>query len=317
MEIVFMGTPKFAVPSLLGLIESKHNILAVVTQPDRPRGRGKRILQSPVKEVALQHGIRVLQPERIGEPLYVNQIESLKPDTIVVIAYGQILPKNILTIPPKGCINVHASLLPKYRGAAPINWAIINGEKETGVTTMYMDEGLDTGDMIYKSRISIDDHMDAGELHDALSEQGRVLLLKTLESIEKDQAPRIPQNNSECSHAPMLDKEIGEINWERSAIEIHNLIRGINPWPGAYTFLGNSRMKIWESRIIGGVHDNNKPVGSIVDYKPQMGWIIKTGKGLLAVTTIQMPNGRKMHVDSYICGHHVAIGTVLGGSFGK
>lgn len=306
-----MGTPDFAVPSLVGLINSKHHVMAVVTQPDKPKGRGKKIQYPPVKEVAIEHNIKVYQPEKVKNPNFIQAIKSLNPDVMIVIAYGKILPKEILTIPKKGCINIHASLLPAYRGAAPINWAIIKGEKKTGITTMYMDEGLDTGDMILKREIEILENVTAGELHDQLSELGKEVVLDTLKLIEEDQAPRIPQDHSQYSYAPMLDKKLGEIDWNQSARDIVNLIRGVNPWPGAYTFFCNEKMKIWKAKVYEGKETQCNP-GTLVNYIPNVGFIIKTGDGWIAIEQIQMPNNKKMDVDSYIHGHNISIGTVFG-----
>ncbi len=306
-----MGTPDFAVPSLVGLINSKHHVMAVVTQPDKPKGRGKKIQYPPVKEVAIEHNIKVYQPEKVKNPNFIQAIKSLNPDIMIVIAYGKILPKEILTIPKKGCINVHASLLPAYRGAAPINWAIIKGEKKTGITTMYMDEGLDTGDMILKREIEILENVTVGELHDQLSKLGKEVLLDTLKLIEEDQVPRTPQDHFQHSYAPMLDKKLGEIDWNQSAKDIVNLIRGVNPWPGAYTFFHNEKMKIWKAKIYEGKEIQCKP-GTFVNYIPNVGLIIKTGNGWIAVEQIQMPNNKKMDVDSYINGHNIPTGTLFG-----
>lgn len=311
MNIVFMGTPDFAVPSLLGLIENGHRILAVVTQPDRPKGRGKKVKYPPVKEIALENNISVLQPLKLKEESFITCLKSLNPDIIIVIAYGKILPKEILSIPKNGCINVHASLLPAYRGAAPINWAIINGEKKTGVTTMFMDTGLDTGDMILKGETEIPEDMTAGELHDILADMGKEVLLNTIDSIKQEKVTRKAQNHEEHNYAPMLDKNLGEINWNNSADQIVNLIRGTNPWPGAHTLLKGEKMKLWKARIYDGVDEKGKP-GTILDYISNLGWIVKTGKGLIAIEEIQMPNSNKMSVDSFIRGHSVNIDTILG-----
>ncbi len=305
-----MGTPEFAIPSLLGLIE-KHNILAVVTQPDKPRDRGKRVKFTPVKEIGIKHNISVLQPIKLKDQSFIYHLESMKPDIIVVIAYGKILPKEILTIPKNGCINVHASLLPTYRGPAPINWAIINGEKKTGVTTMYMDTGLDTGDIILKKEIEIPDHMTAGQLHDILASLGNELLLKTIDGICQGKVEREVQDHSKHSYAPMLDKDVGKINWKNRAKSIVNLVRGTNPWPGSYTFLRGQKMKVWKTSLYEGQDDNNKP-GTILKHISGLGWIVKTGEGLIAIEEIQMPSGKRMSVDSYIQGHNGNIGIVMG-----
>lgn len=311
MNIVFMGTPDFAVPSLIGLLEKGYDVSAVVTQPDRPKGRGKKMQYPPVKEVALKHNIKVYQPQKAKETSFIETMISLNPDVIVVIAYGQILPKKILSIPKKGCINVHASLLPKYRGAAPINWAIIKNETKTGVTTMYMDEGLDTGDMILKEEVEIPKDMTAGQLHDRLADVGKEVLLDTLKLVQEDRAPRIKQSHAEHTYAPRLDKKLGEIHWNQSAEEIANLIRGVNPWPGAYTFLGDQKVKVWKAKVYEKNDKESKP-GTVLKYIPKEGLIVKTGDGTIAIEEIQMPNSKKMHVDSYMNGHTINIGTLLG-----
>ena len=235
MRVLFMGTPDIATGCLQKLIDEKYDIIGVVTQPDKPQNRGKKLGMPPVKELALKYDIPVYQPIKARDEEFVATLKELNPDIIVVVAFGQILPKSILDIPKFGCINVHVSLLPKYRGAAPINWVIINGEEKTGVTTMYMDEGLDTGDMILTEEFDLDDEITAGELHDKMKDRGADVLIETLKQIEKGTAHRIPQNHEEFTYAPMMNKALGEINWSKSAREIHNLVRGVNPWPSAYT----------------------------------------------------------------------------------
>ena len=307
-----MGTPDFAVPSLSALIKSKHKILSVITQPDRPSGRGKKLKMPPVKEVALEHNIQVLQPKKIREESFISSLKALKPDIIVVIAYGQILPKEILTIPEKGCVNVHASLLPAYRGAAPIHWAIIKGEKKTGITTMYMDEGLDTGDMILKDEVEIKEDMTAGELHDVLANLGAKTLLNTLDNIENDKIISIPQDHTMHTYAPMLDKNVGKIDWSQSADHIFNLIRGTNPWPGAFTELLGKKMKVWKAGIFDDYKDVSGKLGEILQHIPHVGWIVKTGDGCIVISQIQMPNGKRMSVDAFVLGNQIEKGTILG-----
>lgn len=307
-----MGTPDFAVPSLSALIKSKHKILSVITQPDRPSGRGKKLKMPPVKEVALEHNIQVLQPKKIREESFISSLKALKPDIIVVIAYGQILPKEILTIPEKGCVNVHASLLPAYRGAAPIHWAIIKGEKKTGITTMYMDEGLDTGDMILKDEVEIKEDMTAGELHDVLANLGAKTLLNTLDNIENDKIISIPQDHTMHTYAPMLDKNVGKIDWSQSADHIFNLIRGTNPWPGAFTELLGKKMKVWKAGIFDDYKDVSGKPGEILQHIPHVGWIVKTGDGCIVISQIQMPNGKRMSVDAFVLGNQIQKGTILG-----
>lgn len=235
MRIVFMGTPEIAVDSLKKLIDDGHDVCAVVTQPDRPKGRGKKLAMSPVKELALEKGIDVLQPEKASSEEFVEKIRGLEPDLIVVIAFGQILKKDLLDIPKIGCINVHVSILPKYRGAAPINWVLINGEEKTGVTIMFMDEGLDTGDIITCKEFPLDIDMTAGDLHDLMMAEGAELLGKTVKDLESGNYTRTAQNHEEYSYAPMMDRDLGHIDFSRTAREVHNLVRGTIPWPGAWT----------------------------------------------------------------------------------
>src|SRR5699024_7644132 len=250
MRVLFMGTPDIATGCLQKLIDEKYDLIGVVTQPDKPQNRGKKLGMPPVKELALKYDIPVYQPIKARDEEFVKTLKELNPDIIVVVAFGQILPKSILDIPKFGCINVHVSLLPKYRGAAPINWVIINGEEKTGVTTMYMDEGLDTGDMILTEEFDLDDEITAGELHDKMKDIGADVLIETLKQIEKGCAPRIPQNHEEFTYAPMMNKALGQIDWSKSAREIHNLVRGVNPWPSAYTNYEGSTMKIWKTEVL-------------------------------------------------------------------
>ncbi len=308
MKIIFMGTPDFAVPSLMEMISQGHELLAVVTQPDRPRGRGQKQTFSPVKQKALEYGIPVFQPEKLREKEAISEIERLSPDCIVVVAFGQILPKQILDLPSFGCINVHASLLPKYRGAAPINWAIIRGERVTGVTTMYMDEGLDTGDIILQKEIPIGDKT-AGELHNELAEEGAKLLGETLQLIERGIAPREKQNESESSYAPMLDKNSGEINWNRPASDIYNLIRGVIPWPTAFTTYKGEKFKIWKARVLEK-HGEGSP-GMVIDISRE-GLSVCTADKILLIEELQFPNGRRMTVDEYLRGHQMKKKVILG-----
>ncbi|MGL5506728.1 MAG: methionyl-tRNA formyltransferase, partial [Paraclostridium sp.] len=256
MKIVFMGTPEIAVPCLQKIIDEGHEILAVVTQPDKPKGRGKKLAMPPVKELAIENNIKVYQPVKAREESFVNILEELKPDLIVVVAFGQILPQSILDIPKYGCVNVHVSLLPKYRGAAPINWVIINGEEKTGVTTMYMDAGLDTGDIILKKEMKLTDEITAGELHDEMMFIGADALKETIDLIAKEEAPREKQNDEETSYAPIMNKTLGNIDWSKSAKDIHNLVRGVNPWPSAYTLYEGQTMKIWKTVVLNSVSED-------------------------------------------------------------
>ncbi|MBF8982201.1 methionyl-tRNA formyltransferase [Lutibacter sp. B2] len=307
MKIVFMGTPEFAVPCLNEIID-KHEVLAVVTQPDRPKGRGKKLSAPPVKEKALFHDIIVLQPLKVRDEKFIEEMKVLNPDYIVVVAFGQILPKELLDIPKFGCINVHASLLPQYRGAAPINWCIINGESITGVTTMYMNEGLDTGDMILKSEILIEDKT-ADQLHDELSAEGAKLLDETLNLIEMGRAPREKQIDSQSSYAPIMNKNLGNINWQKSAESIRNLIRGVIPWPSAYTTYKGEKFKVWKAEVQLKI-DNDTP-GKIIEVNNQ-GVFVCTGDGILVIKEVQFLNSRRMTVDAYLRGHEIEEGAILG-----
>ena len=244
MRIVFMGTPEFAVPCLRDLIANKHEIAAVVTQPDKAKGRGNKLALPPVKVLANESGIPVYQPVKIKTGEFTEILKSVAPEVIIVVAFGQLLSQEILDIPPHGCINVHASILPKYRGAAPINWCIINGDKTTGVTTMYMDKGLDTGDIILKREIQIGADENAGELHDRLSELGASALSETIELLISGKIERIPQNNEEATYAPIMTKELGRIDWSKDASDVRNLIRGTYPWPGAFSSYNGKIFKI-------------------------------------------------------------------------
>lgn len=309
MKVVFMGTPDFSVPCLQAIIDEGHEVVAVVTQPDKPKGRGKKMSMPPVKELAIKYDIEVYQPQRVKTDEFVNILKDINPDVIIVVAFGQILSKDILDIPKYGCINVHASLLPKYRGAAPINWVIINGEKTTGVTTMYMDVGLDTGDMILKKEMNIEVDQTAGELHDKMMYVGADVLKDTLRLIENNNAPREKQNDDESSYAPIMDKNLGNINWAKQSEEIYNLIRGTNPWPSAYTKYNDDTMKIWKSEILDK-ESNNKP-GTILKVDKE-GIQVATGNKILLLKEIQMPGKRRMSVEDYIKGNDIDTNSTLG-----
>ena len=311
MKIVFMGTPDFAEVSLQALIDANYNIEAVVTNPDRPKGRGMKMLYSPVKELAVSKNIPVFQPEKVRNNIeFIEKIKSINPDVICVVAYGKILPKEILEIPKYGCINVHASLLPKYRGAAPIQWAVLNGDQETGITTMYMDIGMDTGDMILTQKVQIGENETTGELWERLSKIGGNLLVETLNQIEKGIAPRIPQEG-EYTMAPMLEKEMSKIDWEnKTAEEIKNLVRGLNPIMGAYTFLNGKKIKFWKVEVannIGYDEENIKMIknGTVLISDQKDGIFIKTKKGILRVLEIQGENAKKMSIQDYLRGNKI------------
>ena len=310
MKIVFMGTPDFAKESLEAIYNAGHEILAVVTNPDRPSGRGMKLKPSPVKEFALEKGLDVLQPERVKKNYeFINKIKDLKPEVICVVAYGKILPIEILNIPKLGCINVHGSLLPKYRGAAPIQWAVLNGDKETGITTMYMDEGMDTGDMILKEKVEIGENETTGELWNRLSKVGGKLLVETLKQIEKGIAPREKQGE-DFTLAPMLDKNIAKIDWkEKTAKEIKNLVRGLNPIMGAYTFLDGKKIKFWKVEVINSnevINENAKlENGTILVSNPKKGLLIKTKEGILQVLEIQGENAKRMSIGDFLRGNKI------------
>ncbi len=301
-KIVFMGTPDFAVPCL-DILNQHYHVTAVYTQPDRPKGRGHHLAKSPVKIFAEEHGLTVYQPEKIKTAECVEQLKQLAPDLIIVVAFGQILSKEILAIPPYGCVNVHASLLPRWRGAAPIHWAIIGGDSQSGVTTMHMDVGLDTGDMIYKSYTPITPDMTTEQLHDKLMLQGADLLLKTVRSLENGTAPREQQDDALSCYAKMLNNDNCRIDWQKSAEEIHNLVRGLNSWPIAYTTLNNKKFKIWQTRPLSTekISDSVKPGQVIKLTKNSI--IVACGSGAVELLEIQPPNKAKMPANSYINGH--------------
>ncbi len=303
MRIVFMGTPTFAVPSLQVCIEH-HEVLAVVTQPDRPKGRGNKVIFSPVKEAALAATIPVLQPIKVKDPGFIEELTKLSPDLIVVVAFGQILPKQILEMTSLGCINVHGSLLPHYRGAAPIQWSIINGESVTGVTTMYMDVGIDTGDMILKKEIPIHKEDTYGTLQDKMSYSGAKVLRQTLQLILTKTAPREKQNHEEATYAPMLQKNTGHIRWNQTAEEIINLIRGLDPWPCAYTFYHGEMLKIWKAEVFEGSYEQGD-FGQVLDVIKDKGIVVKTGTSNIILTELQAQGGRRMSGSDYLRGHTV------------
>ena len=307
LKIVFMGTPDFAVPCLKTLNEN-YEVIAVITQPDRPKGRGQKLTPSPIKEYALEHNLTVLQPEKIKTSETEEQLKKLAPDLIVVVAFGQILSKAILEIPQLGCINVHASLLPKYRGAAPIHWSIINGETKTGITTMYMDVGLDTGDMILKEEVSISAKMNTGELHDTLMNIGAKTLLQTIKQIAEGSVVRNKQNDAKASYAPLLTKELERINWLLPAQEIYNLVRGLNPWPVAFSIFKGKKLKIWQTKVIDNVTIGE--IGTVLSLT-ETGFTVQTGKGILEILELQPESKRKMTAKDFVCGNQIAINNKL------
>ena len=311
MRIVFMGTPDFAVGSLQALCESgKHEIVGVVTQPDRPKGRGNKMLMTPVKEYALEQGLTVYQPQKVKTPEFVQTLRELQPELIVVAAFGQFLSRELLELPPHGCINVHASLLPKYRGAAPIQYAIIKGEKESGVTIMQMDIGMDTGAMLEKVVVPIAENTTMGELHDALREQGAALLLKVIDDIAAGTAVAEPQNDAEATYATLLDRSMEHIDWTKSAQEVHNLIRGFNPAPSTFTKLPNGKsLKIWGSRLTD--KKSEAAAGTVVEAGKHS-FFVACGSGVLEITDVQPESKKRMAAQVFLNGRGVAEGDILG-----
>lgn len=326
MNILFMGTPDFAQKSLEKIYEAGHNIIAVVTNPDRPKGRGMKMIATPVKEYAISKNIPVYQPEKVrNNTEIIETIKELNPEVICVVAYGKILPKEILEIPKLGCINVHGSLLPKYRGAAPIQWAVLNGDKTTGVTTMYMDEGMDTGDMILKEEVEIGENETTGELWEKLAEVGGKLLVKTLEQIEKGIAPREKQG-LDFTVAPMLNKEMAKIDWEEKTIaEIKNLVRGLNPIMGTYSFLNGKKLKIWNIATLTDEEFMTKyeefkeykqkfegiAPGVIVYIDKKDGIYVKAKDGIILLLEVQAENAKKMNVQDFLRGNKIEVGEIL------
>ena len=323
MRVVFMGTPDFAVPTLAALLESRHEVVGVVTQPDRPKGRSGKLQPSPVKEKALEADVPVLQPEKVKDPAFLPELEKLVPDVIVVVAFGQILPESVLNLPKYGCMNVHASLLPKLRGAAPIQWAIINGESVTGVTTMQMDEGLDTGDMIQKTEVEITPDETGESLHDKLAAAGAALCVETLKAVETHTATFEKQGESPTAYARMLDKKLGNIDWSRSAVEIERLVRGLNSWPSAYTHWDGKVMKIWKAKAepgagvqAGGTEtekfqgESQTVAGTVVAVEKDS-FTVQTGEGRLKVLQLQIPGKKRMDADAFLRGYSLKPGTVF------
>ena len=310
LRVVFMGTPEFAVPCLAALhADDNCEVIGVYTQPDKPRGRGQKLLPSPVKAWAEEHGLPVHQPVKIKTEEATAELKGLKPDLVVVVAFGQILSQEILDIPPHGCINVHGSLLPRYRGAAPMQWCVINGETKTGITTMMMDAGLDTGDMLLKEELTIGPDMTLEEVHDNLMEMGAQVLMKTIEELRAGTLKRVPQEG-ESNYAPMLTKETGHIDWQKSAQEIHNLVRGLNSWPGAYTAHEGQKFKIWRTVLTGETVTSGTTAGEILAADSSQGLNVAAGDGqVLAITELQAPGKKKMQAQDYLRGNSLAAGS--------
>lgn len=305
MRIIFMGTPDFAVNSLEAILAAGHQVVLAVTQPDKPKGRGKNMQFPPVKECAIAHEIPVYQPRRIREPECVEYLRQYEPELIVVAAFGQILPMEILTMPKYGCINVHASLLPKYRGAAPIQWAVINGDPVTGVTIQRMAEGVDTGDIIAKVEVPLDTKETGGSLFDRLAEAGAALCVEAMATIEAGTATYTPQNEAEATHVSMIKKEFGSIDWNQPAEKIERLIRGLNPWPSAYTMLHDKTLKIWDADV--KAENTNQAAGTIVKAEKQDLWV-QTGDGILMLSEVQLEGKKRMPVDAFMRGYTIEQG---------
>jgi len=308
MKIIFMGTPDFAVGTLKALIESEHEVCAVVTQPDKQKGRGKVLQATPVKEIAAEAGIPVYQPRRVKEPEFLQMLDEIRADVIVVVAFGQIIPKEMLNMKPYGCINVHASLLPKYRGAAPIQWAVIQGEKESGVTTMQMDEGLDTGDMLLQVVIPLEKKETGGSLYDKLKQEGAELLMQTLEGLQNESITARKQGETTTEYAKMLKKEMGLIDWNKDAIEIERLIRGLNPWPSAFTHFNGKTLKIWQADVMEG--NTGKQPGTISGiFKDTIQ--VQTGNGVLSLRELQIEGKKRMDAGAFLRGYQIKEGMSL------
>ena len=301
MRVIFMGTPDFATGTLEEIVLAGHEVVGVVTQPDKPKGRGKNLMPTPVKEVAMKYNLPVYQPKKVREPEFVEVLRDLKPDVMVVAAFGQIISKEILEMPKYGCINVHASLLPAYRGAAPIQWAVINGDKESGVTIMQMDEGIDTGDMIEKVVVPIAEDETGGSLFDKLSQAGAKLCVKVLQDLGDGKAVREKQpEESTTPYARMIDKKMGAIDWEKPAKEIEQLIRGLNPWPSAYTRLQGKTLKIWKAEVL--LEHSQEAPGQITEVTKDS-IVVQTGQGRLKILELQLEGKKRMDAASFLRGY--------------
>ena len=310
MKLIFMGTPDFSVGTLEALIAAGHEITLVVSQPDKPKGRGHELAPTPVKETALKHGLKVFQPKRLKDPETIRTLEETPADAIVVIAFGQIVPASILHMKKYGCINVHGSLLPKYRGAAPIQWAVIDGERESGVTIMQMDEGLDTGDMLLKGSVVLDEKETSGSLFDKLSALGASLCVEALEKLEKGELTPEKQGESPTEYARMLTKEMGELDFSRDAVTLERLIRGLNPWPSAYTRLGDKTLKIWAADVCEKQEPESQP-GTVTEVAKQ-DFTVACGEGALKITELQLQGKKRMDAAAFLRGYHLEAGMKLG-----
>ncbi len=315
MRIVYMGTPEIAATVLTEIITSgKHQVLAAVTQPDKPKGRGMEMVFSDVKKEALKYGIPVFQPEKASDPAFIEEIKALNPDIIVVTAYGKILKPALLAIPKYGCINVHASLLPKYRGASPIQWAVINGETESGVTIMYMAEGLDTGDMILQKELRLDSKETAGSLHDRLAALGGPAVLEAMDMIEEGIAPRIPQEEALANYVTTIDKSFGKVNFSEDALRIERLIRGLNPWPGTFTYIDGKMLKLWDAEVLADYKcpkDKANIPGVVVEVNKDS-FVVLCGTGALKVLKVQLEGKKQMDAADFLRGFKMETGIILG-----
>lgn len=310
MKIVFMGTPDFAVGALEAIIQAGHQVLAVVTQPDKPKGRGKEMQFTPVKACAVKYDIPVFQPFKIKEPEAVEILRTYHADLFVVAAFGQILSEEILSMPRYGCVNIHASLLPKYRGAGPIQWAIIDGERETGITIMQMEKGLDTGDILLQKSISIDEKETGDSLHDKLAVLGAELIVDAIPKIETGAITPVKQKDEDSSYAKMLQKSMGKIDWEKPAVQIERLVRGLNSWPSAYTSYHGKTLKIWESSLVQSDENDTSEAGEVVSVEKDA-FLVQTGEGILKVTQVQLEGKKRMPVKDFLLGYQMQAGERL------
>jgi methionyl-tRNA formyltransferase len=314
MKVVFMGTPDFSVGTLKAIVEAGHEVAAVVTQPDKPKGRGGAMSFSDVKQAAIELGLLVLQPKRARDEEFVNELRKINPDVIVVVAFGQILSKEILDMPKYGCVNVHASLLPKYRGASPIQWAVIDGCEYSGVTTMMMNEGIDTGDILLVEKVKLDSKETGGSLFDKLSGVGADLLVKTLDELEKGTVKPVKQNETEATHVKMLDKSFGNIDFSMEAARIERLIRGLNPWPSAFTHFNGKLLKIWDADVCDDVvcESCESVVNGMITHVDNNSFIVKCGDNSLKINELQLEGKKRMKTQDFLRGNHINTGDILG-----
>lgn len=313
MKVVYMGTPDFAVDTLQAIVDAGHEVALVVTQPDKAKGRGKKLCYTPVKEKAMECHLEVAQPEKVREESFVERLQMIAPDVIVVVAFGQILPESILNIPKYGCINVHASLLPAYRGAAPIQWAVIDGLAETGVTTMYMEKGLDTGDIICQSRIPLAADETGGSLFDKLAKEGASLLVRTLKMLEDGTATRTKQDDSRSSYAKMLSKDMGCLDFSKDAVILERLIRGLNPWPSAYTAIQGKTLKIYIAEVVAEEECTTGAAPGTVIAVDKKSFTVRCGNGALRIYNLQLEGKKRMDTSAFLLGYKVENGMQLGG----